>query len=376
MTSSKLETDDEVWLFKSHAGEEEIEAVTDVLQRGTWWANGPEIESFEDAIANVTGTDHAVAFNSGTSALYAQLLASNVEGGEVIVPSFTFPATANAVVAAGATPVFADIERESLALSAKSVQASVTTDTEAIMPMHFGGTVAKEIKDINQIAEDSNAVLLEDACHSLGASMDGQSAGAFGSAASFSFCFNKLVTTGEGGMVVTDSTETRDHLRRIRNHGRGSDGQMNNFGYNFRLATMNAALGKAQMSKFEWMIDERDQMAATLNERLSDLSGISVPNRPDYCDRVYLYYNLFFESPETQRKLADYLSDQAIPSRVTYDPVHLMPYYQSEWGWSKGDLPVTESVSGRVLTLPFHLDLSDDDLEYISGTIQDFFNSK
>jgi perosamine synthetase len=374
MTDSKLETTDEMWLFKSYAGEEEIAAVTDVLRRGTWWANGPEIEAFEDAVANVTGTDHAVAFNSGTTALYAQLLAHDVKGGKVIVPSFTFPATANAVVAAGAKPVFADIERDSLALSAESVQAAVSNDTEAIMPIHFSGTIARDIKAIAEIADDRDAVLLEDACHSLGASMDGQGAGSFGDAASFSFCFNKLVTTGEGGMIVTDSMATRDRLRRIRNHGRDGDSRTIDYGYNFRMASMNAALGVSQMSKLDWIIDERLRMATALNDHFSDLPGISIPEPPDYCDRVYLYYNLRLESVETQQALARHLGDRGVPSRVTYDPVHLTPYYRSQWGYKEGDLRITESMSGRILTLPFHLDLSEEDLKQIAAAVQSFFD--
>lgn len=373
MTDSKPDTDDELWLFKSYADETDIEAVTDVIQRGTWWANGPEIEAFEHAVAETTGTDHAVAFNSGTTALYGQLLAHDVAGSEVIVPSFTFPATANAVVAAGATPVFADIEEKSLALSADSVRAAVTDDTEAIMPIHYGGTIAKDIDALGEIAADNDAVLLEDACHSLGASMDGQRAGSFGSAASFSFCFNKLVTTGEGGMVVTDSTTVRDQLRSIRNHGRNSDGRTVDYGYNFRLASMNAALGGAQMSRLDWMIEERRRMATMLNDRLAGVKGLWLPEPPEYCDRVYLYYNIRLDSAERQQALTDHLDDNGVPSRTGYDPVHLTPYYRSEWGWEDGDLPVTESMSGRLLTLPFHLDLSDTELAYIAETVREFF---
>ena len=174
-------------------------AVTDVIQRGTWWANGPEIGEFERKMADAAGTRHAVAFNSGTSALYANLLAHGLTDGEVIVPSFTFPATANAVVAAGGTPVFADIERDSLALSAASVADAITDETVAIMPIHFGGDVAPDIRALQVLADDHGLTLLEDACHSPGVSMDGDPAGSLGSRASFSFYFNKLLTTGEGG---------------------------------------------------------------------------------------------------------------------------------------------------------------------------------
>ena len=370
----QLTTDDEMWLFRSYADETDVAAVTDVIQRGTWWANGPEIGEFERKMADVAGTRHAVAFNSGTSALYANLLAHGLTDGEVIVPSFTFPATANAVVAAGATPVFADIERDSLALSAASVADAITDEMVAIMPIHFGGDVAADIRALQDLADDHGLTLLEDACHSPGASMDGDPAGSFGSGASFSFCFNKLLTTGEGGMVVTDSPEVRDTLRRIRSHGRNDDGDQVTYGHNFRMATMNAALGVAQVDKLDSMLAERREMAAYLNDHLGDLPGVAVPTPPTDRERQYLYYNLRFDDADTQAALADHLSDRGVPSRVTYEPTHLNRYYREEWGWAPGDLPVTEDVAGRVLSLPFHLHLDADDLDYVVDAVRSFFD--
>lgn len=374
MSDEKLETDDEMWLFRSYADETDVEAVTDVIRRGTWWANGPEIDEFERRIAGVTGTEHAVAFNSGTTALYANLLAHDVTDGEVIVPSFTFPATANAVVAAGAMPVFADIERDTLALSAESVQAKLSEETRAIMPIHFGGNVARDIQELREIAADEDLFLLEDACHSLGASLDDEPVGSFGSAASFSFCFNKLLSTGEGGMIVTDSAEVRDALHRIRSHGRDSGGNTVTYGYNFRMASMNAALGVAQVERIDEVISRRREMAEFLNDRLAGLSGTKAPLPPDGQERVYLYYNLRLDSRERQQRLADHLDDRGVPSRVTYETVHLTPYYREEWGYTSGDLPVTESMAGRVLSLPFHPHLENDDLEYIVEAVQSGLN--
>jgi perosamine synthetase len=371
--TDKLETDDEMWLFRSYADESDVAAVTDVIQRGTWWANGPEIEAFERKMADVAGTAHGVAFNSGTSALYANLLAHGITDGEVIVPSFTFPATANAVVAAGARPVFADIERDSLALSAPAVEEALSPETAAIMPIHFGGDVAADIRKLRSLADAHGVPLLEDACHSPGASMDGDSVGSFGSAASFSFCFNKVLSTGEGGMVVTDSPEIRDTLRRIRSHGRNDEGRQVTYGHNFRLATMNAALGVAQVEKLDAMISEREAMASYLNDRLHDLPGVTVPTPPADRDRIYLYYNLRLDSTDTQAALAAHLADSGVPSRVTYEPVHLNRYYREEWGWGPGDLPVTEDVAGRVLSLPFHLYLDEDDLDYVVEAVRSFF---
>lgn len=375
MTENKLSTDDEMWLFRSYADETDVAAVTEVIQRGTWWANGPEIEEFERKMAEVAGAEYGIAFNSGTSALYANLIAHNITDGEVIIPSFTFPATANAVVAAGAKPVFADIERDSLALSAEGVKEALSDETEAIMPIHFAGDVAADIQALQDIAESRDIILLEDACHSPGASVDDNSVGSFGSAASFSFCFNKLLTTGEGGMVVTDSSEIRDALRQIRSHGQNGNGKQVTYGHNFRMATMNAALGIAQAEKLDAMVAERETMAKDLNNRLCDLPKVTVPTPPADRERVYLYYNIRLENRDVQTALADHLKERGIPSRVTYEPVHQNSYYCEEWGWGPGDLPVTEELAGRVLTLPFHLYLTDDDLDYIADGVRSFFES-
>lgn len=372
-TDSKLETDDELWLFKSYADESDVEAVTEVIQRGTWWANGPEIEEFEALMAERADCDYGVAFNSGTTALYANLLAHGITDGEVIVPSFTFPATANAVVAAGADPVFADIERGSLALSVESVREAVSEETRAIMPIHFAGDVCADIHELADVAADNDAVLLEDAAHSPGATLDGQPVGSFGSGAMFSFCFNKVLTTGEGGMIVTDSEDVRDGLRLIRSHGRDEDREYVTYGHNFRMPTMNAALGVTQARKLDFIIERRREMASVLNDRLAGLDGVERPIFPPERRSVYQLYNLRLSEPDLRDELADHLDDRGIPTRVTYPPVHLEQYYREEWGWKRGDLPVTEELSGRVLTLPFHLDLSEADLEYIAHSVRSFF---
>lgn len=373
---SKSDTEEELWLFRSYAGQDEIDAVTEVIERGTWWAKGDEIDRFENRIADLTDREHAVALNSGTSALYAALIANGITDGEVVVPSYTFVATANAVVAAGATPVFADIEPDSLALSADAVRDLVGPDTRAIMPIHFGGDVAADIRELRAIADDKDCLLIEDACHSPGATLDGQSVGSFGDAAAFSFCFNKVITTGEGGMVVTDSTETKHALERIRSHGADPDGSYVTYGYNLRMPTMCAALGVAQMDKFDFIVSRRREMATHLNDRLRDVDGLHVPEFPPERDSVYQLYNLRFEDPDVQSDLASYLDERGIPSRVTYDPVHLTPYYRTEWGYGRGDLPVTEHVSNRILTLPFHLYLTESDLNRIAGRVREFFRNR
>lgn len=380
MTGSDSGTDDapdrDLWLFKSHWDEADVDAVTDVIRRGTWWAKGEEIEQFEALMAEVCDREHAVAVNSGTTALYATLLAHDVTDGEVIVPSFTFPATANAVVAAGATPVFADIERDSLALAADAVRDRITDETRAIMPIHFAGDVAADVFDLRALADEHDLLLFEDACHSPGATYRGEPVGSFGDAATFSFCFNKVLTTGEGGMVVTDSAETAERLELLRSHGRDANREYVTWGHNFRMSSMTAALGVSQAEKLDRMIGRRREMASRLTDALSGIDGLVLPRFPDERQSVYQLYNLRFEAEGVQPALADHLDDRGIPTRVTYEPVHLTRYYREEWEWGEGDLPVTESVSKRVLTLPFHLDLSDDDLDYVARAVRSFFEGR
>lgn len=366
---------DDLWLFQSYSDEADVEAVAEVIRRGTWWAKGDEIDQFESAIAERTGTEHGIAFNSGTSAAYSVMEAIGIEGQEVIVPSFTFSATANVVVAAGGNPVFADIERDSLSLDPDSVRENLSDETAAIMPIHFAGDVCANIRELKTIASNHGVPLIEDAAHSLGATSSGQPVGSFGDAAMFSFCFNKVLTTGEGGMIVTDDANLRSELELIRSHGRNEAKEYVTYGHNFRMSSMTAALGVSQASKLDEMISERRRMAERLNDGLADVTGVQVPRFPPERDSVYQLYNLRFEENGVQSELQEHLEERGISTRVTYNPVHLTTYYREQWGYQPGDLPVTEAVSDKILTLPFHLYLSDDDLDRIIDSVQSFFSA-
>lgn len=368
-------TNDRLWLFKSYADQDDVQAVTDVIERGTWWANGAEIETFENQVATLSDREYGVAFNSGTSALFAVLEALDVEGSEVIVPSFTYPATANAVVAAGGKPVFADIERDSLSLDADDVVEKISGETAAIVPVHISGNVSRDIRALQTIADDHDVALVEDGAHSLGATYESEPVGSFGTAATYSFAFNKLVATGEGGMLVTDSESLVRSVSRIRHQGRDDRKRYIEYGYNLQMSSITAALGASQMRKIEELIAERQRMARYLNDELSDIAEITVPRTLDSQERVYLFYNLRVSDPNRRDELRRYLDDRGIPTRITYEPVHLTPYYRTEWGYSSGDLPVTEHVSARIVTLPFHLDLSTETLDRLAAAIKSFFPS-
>ena len=203
-------------LFRIYWDDEDIEAVTRVIERGSYWATGPEIKKFEEMVAEYVGRKYAVAFNSGTSALHSILLAYGIrEGDEVIVPSFTFISTANAPLFVGAKPIFAEIEEETYGLDPEDVKERITKKTKVIMPIHYGGGPCGNIKELKEIAEDNKALLIEDAAESLGAKIGNEMVGSFGNAAMFSFCQNKVITTGEGGIIVTDEKEIYEKMKLI-----------------------------------------------------------------------------------------------------------------------------------------------------------------
>ena len=269
-------------LYKIYWDEEDVKGVTETLKRGMFWAIGPNIEEFERKVADYIGRKYAVAFNSGTSALHAALLAYNIkEGAEVIVPSFTFIATANSALFVGAKPVFADIEERTYGLNPEDVKENVSNKTKAIMPIHYGGLPC-QIRELKEIAEDHKLLLIEDAAESIGAHINGKKVGSFGDAAMFSFCGNKVITTGEGGMIVTDSGEIYEKLKLIRSHGRlEKESYFTSIkipdyitlGYNWLMSDITAALGLSQLRKLDKLITMRRKNAAYMTKKISKISG-------------------------------------------------------------------------------------------------------
>ncbi|HEC87071.1 MAG TPA: DegT/DnrJ/EryC1/StrS family aminotransferase, partial [Thermoplasmatales archaeon] len=293
-------------LFEIYWDEEDVKAVTKVLKRGTYWATGPEIKEFEERVEGYVGRKYAVAFNSGTSALHAILLAYGIrQGNEVIVPSFTFISTANAPLFVGAKPIFVEVEDKTYGLDSEDVKEKITSKTKAIMPIHYGGSPCSHIKELKEIAEDNNLLLIEDAAESLGAKIGNEKVGSFGDAAMFSFCQNKVITTGEGGAIVTDSKEIYEKLKLICSHGRletsnyfTSSGQTDYIalGYNFRMPTMIAALGISQLNKIGKISEMRREKAFYYSSELSKIDGIKPPDIPEKFYHVYQMYTIQVEN--------------------------------------------------------------------------------
>lgn len=370
-------------LFKICWDKKDTEMVNEAIRRGMFWAIGPNIEKFEEMLARYVGTKYALVFNSGTSALHAVLLACGIgPGDEVIVPSFTFIATANAPLFVGAKPIFADVEEKTFGLDPEDVNSKITKKTRAIMPIHYGGAPCL-ITELKTIAERYNLLLIEDAAESLGATVNGKKVGSFGNAAILSFCSNKVITTGEGGAVVTDSVDTYEKLKLIRSHGRAETANYFasvdymdyvTLGYNFRMSDITAALGISQLEKIDRVIELRRRNAKMLSGKLTRIAEIEVPHPPDSFFHVYQMYTIRVkEGKEKRDALAAYLAERGIMSKVYFLPVHFTHFYKNKLGYNC-ELTITERVSQQVLTLPMYPTLTEDEIDYIADTIMAFFS--
>lgn len=369
-------------LFKIYWDEEDIKMVNKTIERGMFWAIGPNIDEFEGILADYVGTKHTVVFNSGTSALQAILSAYGIgHGDEVIVPSFTFIATANAPLLVGAKPVFADIEENTYGLDPEDVNRKITPKTKVIMPIHYGGCPCL-IAELRQVAKENNIILIEDAAESLGATVNGKKVGSFGNAAVLSFCSNKVITTGEGGAVATDSVDIYEKLKLIRSHGRAETANYFSstdymdyvtLGYNFRMSDITAALGIAQLKKIDDVIKMRRRNAEMLSNKLSRIDGIEIPLPADNLFHIYQMYTIKVKDGQGKRDaLAAYLAERGIMTKVYFLPAHFTHFYRNELRYDC-ELPVTERLSKQVLTLPMYPTLTENEIDYIGDNVAAFF---
>lgn len=368
-------------LYRISSDEEDVKAVSKVILRGTDWAIGKEIEEFEELLANYVGTKYCLMFNSGTSALHAGLLATGVDyRHEVIIPSFTFIATANSVLMVNAKPKFVDIEDETYGLDPLMIDSSITKKSKVIIPIHYAGLPCK-IEEIREIAREKKIILFEDAAESLGSKIRNKKVGTFGDLSMFSFAGNKVLTTGEGGCITTDSKQIFEKLKLIRSHGRID--KQNYFssilrpeyvtiGFNWRMSSITAALGISQLSKLEKLIELRRKHAKYLNSRLSKFKQIKTPTEPIGFRHVYQLYSIRLPNSIMRNKLMEFLTKKGIMSKVFFDPVHKTKFYKKILGSTKQYLNTTESVSQQILTLPMFPGLKTEDLEYICESVKEF----
>jgi perosamine synthetase len=337
-------------------GREERKAVDRVLRSGGL-AQGPEVAAFEKEFSSHVAGRHCIALNSGTSALHMAFIAAGIKpGDEVIVPSFSFAATANSVALAGAIPVFVDIEENHFNLDPSKIEAAITKKTRAIMPVHLYGHPADMVA-ITQIAKKHDLLVFEDAAQAHGAKVDGIPVGAWGIAGSFSFYPTKNMTSGEGGMVTTPSDEVSRMVKVLRNQGMEIRYQNEVVGFNTRMTDIHAAIGREQLKKLPRWTAQRQQNAAFLNE---NLEGVVVPATAPGMEHVFHQYTVKVVDTDRDAFSAE-LTKRGVGNGVYYPtPIHRLPSFQLTL-----DLPSTERVAQQVLSLPVHPALKKRDLETI-----------
>jgi len=369
-------------LYKIFTDSEDNRAVNKVLQRGMDWAIGPEIAEFEKKLASYIGTKYCIAFNSGTSAGHAALLAININSGEVIVPSFTFISTANWPLMVNAKPKFVDIEEENFGLNPERVKSEITKNTKAIIPIHYGGLPCKII-EINRIARNKKIPLIEDCAEAFGTKIKGVSVGTFGQMSIFSFAPNKILTTGEGGAICTDSRKIFEKLQLIRSHGRlinenyFKTSQSPNYisiGYNWRMSSMTAALGLSQFDKLDRIIQLRRRHARFYVSKLKKINEIKLPDEPKDHLHVYQLFTIQLKNNLIRHKLQKFLASKGIMTKVFFEPIHLSKFYKKS-GFGKKSLSNTEKISRTVLSLPIFPGLKSEEITYICDSIEEFFQN-
>ena len=364
-----------IHLSRPDITEKEIDAVCAVL-RSPNLSLGPKLGQFEQAFAGYVGTKRAVAVNSGTSGLFLCLLSLGITpGDEVITTPFTFAASATSIMMAGARPVFVDIDPVSLNIDPAKIEACVTEKTKAILPVEVFGNPAG-FDRICEIARKHNLPVIEDSCEALGSSLKGKMAGAFGTISVFGFYPNKQITTGEGGIILTDDDDLADMCVSLRNQGRGKDAGWlahERLGYNYRLSDINCALGIVQLSRIDEIKAKRRQVAEWYREILVGDDRLIVPAEPADCDMSWFVFVVrLSESFTIQQRdgILGQMRSRNIQVSNYFAPVHLMPFIAGQFGHKPGDFPIAESASARAIALPFHNHLTKDQVEIVCTALK------
>ncbi|MEE9489721.1 MAG: DegT/DnrJ/EryC1/StrS family aminotransferase [Thermoplasmata archaeon] len=351
--------------------DEEVEAVTEVLRSGIL-ARGPKVKEFEERFAECIGRKHAIATSSGTSALHiSNLLMGVSENSEVIIPPITFFATASTVLFCGGRPVFADVDPETYTLDPKSVKRRVTSRTRAILPVDLYGQTA-DYDAIQRIADKNDLKIVEDACQAHGAAFNGKMAGSFGDISSFSFYATKNITTGEGGIVLTDDDQIAERARLLREHGEETHYNHVLLGYNYRMMEISAAIGIVQLRKMDEIVRRRQENARMLTEELENVKGLETPITGK--GRVHSFYQYIIrvnkESPVSREKLMEHLQKKGVGSRPSYPiPLYEQPVLKNLR--IAGQCPEAERLLPQLLELPVHPHVVADDIQLIGKSIRE-----
>jgi perosamine synthetase len=367
-------------ISKPVLGEEELKAVKEVLVSG-YVVQGQKVEHFEKDFSDYIAVTHAIAVANGTIALDVALKAMGIEeGDEVIVPSFTFISTANSILFQGAKPVFADVDERTFNISPNDVLEKLTDRTKAIIGVHLFGHPF-DVNAIQEICEDHNLFLIEDCAQAHGAEYEGREVGSFGLVGCFSFYGTKNMTTGEGGMITTDSSDIREACRLLRNHGEAQKYYHRSLGYNYRMTDIHAAIGIAQLKKLNGFNDARLSHADYFNRHLN-VEGLKLPHSKNGIKHVYQQYAVTIEEeegfPMSRTEFMKYLKGKGIGSAIHYPlPIHKQPLYQ-RLGYTEETVqcPVATALSQKILSLPVHPALTEKDLVFIAETLNTLESEK
>jgi len=346
----------------------EIEYVTDAVKSGWVSSLGKYIDEFEKKFAEFCETEYALATSNGTTALHLALVALGIkEGYEVIIPDFTFIATANAVRYTGAKVVTVDIEEDTLCIDPKAIEKAITPNTKAIIPVHLYGHPAN-MKEINKIAKKYNLFVIEDAAEAHGAKIDKQKVGSFGDIGIFSFYGNKIITSGEGGMITTNNKELYEKMKYLRDHAMSKEKRYwhTEIGYNYRMTNLQAALGVVQLERIEELLNKKREIFEWYSEYLKDIPNIKLNFQKDGFKNVYwmICLEIIGYDEEKRDNLMKKLKEKGIDSRPFFYPVSEMPMYE------KANTPVTHKVYQRGINLPSYYDLTKKEVKYICEKVR------
>jgi perosamine synthetase len=362
--------------------ESDIEAVVEVL-RSDWLTTGPKVAEFEEAFAARVGAAYAVSFTSGTAALHGAAFAAGLKpGDEAITTPMTFAATANCVLYQGATPVFADVSRDTLNIDPEKLAEKISSQTRAILPVDFAGHPA-DLAAILELARERGLIVIEDACHALGAEYRGKKVGSLANMTAFSFHPVKHITTGEGGMVTTNDARLVETLRRFRNHGISTDARQRQsagqwfyemvlLGYNHRLPDIGCVLGIEQLKRLDANLARRREIAAEYTAAFRELPGVIAPVvRADVNPAWHLYaIRLDLEKLTAGRaQIFRALRAENIGVNVHYIPVHMHPYYRERFGFCGSEFPVAEDAYERLITLPMFHAMTGQDVKDVIAAV-------
>jgi perosamine synthetase len=363
-----------VRLYVPYTDEQEVLEVARVLETG-YLTQGPKVVEFEGSIARLIGCRHAFAMSSCTTALHLALVALGIgPGDDVLVPDFTFPATANVVVQQGARPVLVDVRTDTYNLDMGDLEARLTPRTRAIIPVHAFG-LAADMARLMEFARRSGLSVIEDAACALGATHRGRFCGAIGDLGCFSFHPRKSVTTGEGGMIVTDDDELAQRIRLLRSHGgvrRQGEAyfQFEAAGFNYRMSDLQAAVGVAQMRKFDWVLSRKRELARQLTLLLSSIDEVTPPVVPEGRQHTYQSYVVMLNDAVDRDRVIAAMRQRDIETTLGTYALHAQPFFHKTYGYATGDLPGSYRVFRQSLTLPLYPQMEASDLERVVEALE------